>query len=68
MREIPSDITVIGWSVVAVGWLLLSIVMFRIEPRGHPHADLSTKLVGAAFALGSLAAAAYVVLIVSTRR
>ena len=50
--------TVVGWTVVAIGALSLAIVLLKFAPSNKPQLGSSTIAVGVAFILCAIGAAA----------
>ena len=56
-RAIPADMTVVGWSVVAIGALSLAVVVLKFAPSNRAEPGPSTIAMGVAFVLCALGAA-----------
>lgn len=50
--------TVVGWTVVAIGALSLAVVVLKFAPSNKPQLGASTIAVGIAFILCAIGAAA----------
>lgn len=57
-KAIGTDMTIVGWTVVAIGALSLGIVVLKFAPSNKPQRGASTLGVGMALILSAIGAAA----------